>query len=64
MLTKNYKNAQASIQKISKRNARLDAAYQRISYYRGIELFNEGSFDDAITLFKEVQQSGADIRSN
>jgi TolA-binding protein len=60
MLTKNYKNAQASIQKISKRNARLDAAYQRISYYRGIELFNEGSFEDAITLFKEVQQSGAD----
>lgn len=60
MLTRNYKNAQASIQKIKKRSARLDAAYQKISYYRGIEVFNEGNYDEAVTLFREVQESGAD----
>ncbi|NVO19971.1 MAG: tetratricopeptide repeat protein [Bacteroidetes bacterium] len=60
MLTRNYKNAQASIQQIKKRNARLDAAFQKISYYRGIEVFNEGNWEDAIKLFKEVQTSGAD----
>jgi len=60
MLTRNYKNAQASIQQIKKRNARLEAAYQRISYYRGIELFNEGNYEEAIKLFKVVQESGAD----
>jgi TolA-binding protein len=60
MLTRNYKDAQASIQKIRKRNARLDAAYQRISYYRAIELFNEGKFDESVTLFEEVQENGLD----
>jgi TolA-binding protein len=60
MLTRNYKDAQASIQKIKKRNARLDAAYQRISYFRGIELFNEGKYEDCIKLFAEVQQNGSD----
>jgi len=60
MLTRNYKNAQASIQQIKKRNARLDAAFQRISYYRGVELFNEGNYEDAIGMFKEAQSNGTD----
>ncbi|MBK7214671.1 MAG: tetratricopeptide repeat protein [Bacteroidales bacterium] len=60
MLTRNYKDAQASIQKIKKRNARLDAAYQKISYYRAIEVFNEGKYEESIRLFSEVLQSGAD----
>jgi tetratricopeptide (TPR) repeat protein len=60
MLTKNYKNAQASIQQIKKRNPRLDAAYQKISYYRGVEVFNEGNYEEAIKLFDVVKVSGAD----
>jgi tetratricopeptide (TPR) repeat protein len=60
MLTKNYKDAQASIQQIKIRTPRLDAAYQKISYYRAIELFNEGSFDESIKLFNVVEASGAD----
>ena len=60
MLTKNYKDAQASIQQIKKRTPRLDAAYQKISYYRAIELFNEGSFEESIKLFNVVEASGAD----
>lgn len=60
LLTKNYKNALTSIQQIKKRSARLDAAYQRIAYYRGIELFNENDYDGAIKLFKEARNVTSD----
>ncbi len=60
MLTKNYKNALTSIQHIKKRNTRLDAAYQRIAYYRGIELFNESDFEGAIKLFDQARELTSD----
>lgn len=60
MLTKNYKNALTSIQHIKKRSTRLDAAYQRIAYYRGIEVFNESGYDDAIALFARSREQTSD----
>lgn len=60
MLTKNYKNALNSIQQIKKRSPKLDGAFQRISYYRGIELFNEQDFDGAIKLFNQARELTAD----
>lgn len=60
LLTKNYKDAFISIQQVKKRNSRLDAAYQRIAYYRGIELFNESDFDGAIKLFKDANELTSD----
>jgi len=60
LLTKNYKNALTSIQHIKKRSGRLDAAYQRIAYYRGIELFNEADYDGAITLFAQARELTSD----
>lgn len=55
LLTKNYKNALTSIQHIKKRNTRLDAAFQKIAYYRGVELFNESDYEGSIKLFEQAR---------
>ena len=52
--TKNYKQALESVERIKARNPALLEAYQKICYYRGIELFNENDFDGAIALFKKA----------
>ncbi len=49
--TKNYKEALASIDRIKDQNIRLLEAKQRIAYYRGIELFRENKYREAIDLF-------------
>ena len=60
LLTKNYKSALTSIQQIKKRSARLDGAYQKIAYYRGIEMFNETDYDGAIVLFAQAREVTSD----
>ena len=60
LITKNYKSALASIQQIKKRSTRLDAAYQKIAYYRGIELFNETDYDGSILLFAQARELTSD----
>lgn len=60
MVTRNYKEALASLQKVKKRNARLDAAYQKISYYRAIEQFNNSDYNGAIGLFGQAQETSTD----
>jgi TolA-binding protein len=52
--SKNYKQALASMESIEYRNASLDEAYQKILYYRGIELFNSNEPEQAATLFKNA----------
>ncbi len=52
--TKNYKDALQSIENIRKKDARLLEAYQRIAYNRGVELFNEGKFEESQLLFKKA----------
>lgn len=58
MSAKNYKDALASIEKIKRRDSELDMAYQRIAYFRGLELFNNLEFRDAITMFDKSLQYG------
>ncbi len=60
LLTKNYKNALISIQHIKKRSTRLDAAFQKIAYYRGVELFNESDYDGSIQLFAQARDLTSD----
>lgn len=60
MVTRNYKDALASLQKVKKRNARLDAAYQKISYYRAVEQFNNSDYNSAISLFGQAQETSSD----
>ena len=49
--TRNYRDALASIERIQINTPRLRSAFQRIAYYRGVELFNNGDFPGAVTHF-------------
>jgi len=51
--TRNYQGALESLNKISKRNSEMDAAYQKIAFYHGLEVFSSLNFDRAIELFDE-----------
>jgi TolA-binding protein len=56
---RNYKLALASIEKIKKKNSEISKAYQKIAYYRGLELFNDLRYDDAIQLFNLSATQGS-----
>lgn len=49
--TKNYRVALLSLEKIKSKNDNLKAAYQKVAYYRAIELFNDKAYSDAIQHF-------------
>jgi len=51
--TKNYKEALNSIDKIKFKTTELKSAYQKIALYRGIELFNNRDFQNAIVHFNK-----------
>ena len=51
MNTRNYKEALSTMDRIPQKNADIRAAYQRIAYYRGLELFNNLDFREAIDHF-------------
>lgn len=51
--TKNYKAALTSLENINKLDPQLQEAYQKIAMYRGIELFNNGKYKEAITNFNK-----------
>ncbi len=52
--TRNYKDAITSIEKISKLSPKLLASYQKLLYYRGVELFNNENYQEAIILFDKA----------
>ncbi len=56
LTTSNYKEALTSIERMNINTPRLREAYQRISYYRGVELFNNGAFPDAIDHFQKSRR--------
>ncbi len=56
MVTKNYRDAIESIEKIQVRNTSLNQAYQRVTYYRGLELFGNSAYDLAIQSFEKSLQ--------
>lgn len=47
LTTRNYKDALASLENTQLNTPALRAAWQRVAYYRGIELFNNGDFRGA-----------------
>ncbi len=48
LTTKNYREALASMEKIQNKTGDVYRAMQRVAYYRGLELFTDSRFDDAI----------------
>lgn len=56
--TKNFKEAVEVIEGINNRNLTINRSYQKVAYYRGVELFNQGVFQEAIRYFdKSLTQS-------
>jgi tetratricopeptide (TPR) repeat protein len=53
MSTKDYHAALESLSKIKKKNSIVNRAHQRIAFFRGLELYNNLQFDQAIGLFDE-----------
>jgi len=51
MSTENYAGAIKTIEKMPNRNPKIDEAYQRLAYYRGLEYFIELKYDNAIVMF-------------
>jgi len=48
---KNYKAALSALDKINNKDSRLESAYQRVAFFRGLELFKNMEIDQAIALF-------------
>lgn len=51
MQTRNYREALISLESIKRRTENINLAHQRISFFRGIELFNDRNFTEAIKTF-------------
>lgn len=49
--TKNYREALESLDKITSKDASIRRAYQRVAFFRGIELFQNLNFQEAIDKF-------------
>ena len=54
--TKNYREAVDILESIPKRGKEANAAYQKVTYYRGLEFYNERAFENAISLFLRSEQ--------
>ncbi|MCK9616662.1 MAG: tetratricopeptide repeat protein [Lentimicrobiaceae bacterium] len=49
----NYKDAFASLENIKVKDDRLKEAYQNITFNRGVELYNDNKFEEAVAMFKK-----------
>lgn len=53
--TKNYRAAVDILESIKSRGKEADAAYQKVTYYRGLEFYNERAFENAISMFNRSE---------
>lgn len=60
LVTRNYEDALKTLESIDTRNAEQNTIYQKITYYRALELFNEQKYYDAIGLFKKSIENKTD----
>ncbi len=51
MNTRNYRMALESLEKIKEKDAGIEKAYQKVAFYRGMEIFTNQRYNDAITVF-------------
>lgn len=58
--TKNYQAAIDAIEGFKTKNKEVKAVYQKISFKRGVQLFNMGNFADAIENFRKTQSVNTD----
>jgi TolA-binding protein len=66
MQIKNYKAALAALDKIQNKNNRIEEAYQRVAFFRGLELYNNMEIVSSIDMFVkslEYQRYNREIRA-
>ena len=60
LTTKNYKEAVNILETIPNKNAESKAVYQRVTYFRGLEFYNERAFENSISMFMRSQNNAVD----
>jgi TolA-binding protein len=63
MVTRNYNDAINSIEKIQNKTPAILRAYQRVTFFRGLELFNNSSYSQAISNFDLSLANGSHDRN-
>lgn len=58
--TKNYRAAVDILETISNRGREANAAYQKVTYYRGLEYYNERAFENGISMFMRSEANRYD----
>lgn len=58
--TKSYREAVDILESIPKRGQEANAAYQKVTYYRGLEYYNERAFENSISLFMRSEKNPID----
>lgn len=64
LTTKNYKEAISTIEEIKNKTKEMEYAYQKVCYYRGVELYNALSFTSAINHFEKAYNNNLDKNIN
>lgn len=63
MTTRNYRDAIQSIEKIRNQSPSVKEAYQRVTYFRGLELYNDRQYEKAISFFEKSLENDRYNRS-
>ncbi|MEO6849976.1 MAG: tetratricopeptide repeat protein, partial [Mucilaginibacter sp.] len=61
--SRNYKEAVEILEPIPNKSASAKAAYQKVTYYRGLEFYNERAFENAIGIFLRSLKYPVDART-
>jgi len=62
LTTKDYKQALTALENIQTKSPNAKTAYQKVSYYRGVELFNDGDMPKAIGMFDKTIVNNNDAK--
>jgi len=57
--SKNYQAALESLAKINNKTAEMQSAWQRVAYFRGLELYNNLKFEESVAAFDQVAEMKA-----
>ena len=60
LTTKNYKDAIDILETIPNRNKEANEVYQKVTYYRGLEFYNERAFQNGISMFMRSNKNVED----
>jgi TolA-binding protein len=64
LTTKNYKDAIDILETIPNRNREANEVYQKVTYFRGLEFYNERAFQNAISMFMRSNKNVEDDEVN